>query len=250
MSCPKFSDSWSKFSGRGQIIDLSGFLLYNRIKNERIGIVMKRSLDELDTRQMPCRREVTSEKNYCDLLYAWLQCNSERVTLHSRDRQIEKKRCQFTNIEREMTDSQGNKVMSRKTISKYFHWLEDQGYIIDEEGKYYKLRLLQPEEANIIYYKTLSILTNVLKQHVIDIYQYLYGRFCANEKQPYIVTVSQMKDYIGIATTTTSNNAIVMDPLEILCRLQLLDFEYIQTEEKKTNIQINWVVDRLPDIQK
>ena len=65
MSCPKISDSWSKFSGRGQIIDLSGFLLYNRIKNERIGIVMKRSPDELDTRQMPCRREVTSEKNYC-----------------------------------------------------------------------------------------------------------------------------------------------------------------------------------------
>lgn len=57
-----------------------------------------------------------------------------------------------------------------------------------------------------------------------------------------------MKEYIGIATTTTSNNAIVMDSLEILKRLSLLDFSYIQTEEKKTNIQINWVVDRLPDL--
>nr|DAH81454.1 MAG TPA: hypothetical protein [Caudoviricetes sp.] len=45
-----------------------------------------------------------------------------------------------------------------------------------------------------------------------------------------------MKEYIGIATTTTSNNAIVMDSLEILKRLSLFDFSYIQTEEKKTNI--------------
>lgn len=210
---------------------------------------MKRSSEELDTRQMPCRKEITSEKNYCDLLYAWLQCNSERVSMHSRDRQIDKKKCRFTYIESAMTDSQGEKVMSRKTISKYFHWLEEQGFII-EDGNYYRLKLLSAEEANIIYYKTLSVLTNVLKQHVIDIYQYLYGRFCANDKEPYIVTVAQMKDYIGKATTTTSNNAIVMDPLEILCRLQLLDYEYVQTEEKKTNIQINWVVDRLPDLGK
>lgn len=54
--------------------------------------------------------------------------------------------------------------MSRKTISKYFHWLEENGFIIDEEdSSYYRLRLLSAEEANIIYYKTLSILTNVLK---------------------------------------------------------------------------------------
>lgn len=207
----------------------------------------KRSAAELDTRQMPCRKEVTSEKNYCDLLYAWLQCNSERVTLHSRDRQIEKKRCQFTNIEREMTDSQGQKVMNRKTISKYFHWLEDNGYIV-EDGKYFKIRVLEPEEGNIIYFKTLSILMNVFRQHVIDIYQYLYSRFCANNKQPYIVTVSQMKNYIGITTGTTSNNAIVMDSLDILRRLQLLSFRYVQTEEKKTNIEIEWVVDRLPEL--
>ncbi len=27
---------------------------------------------EKDSRQMPANREVTKEKNYCDLLYAWL----------------------------------------------------------------------------------------------------------------------------------------------------------------------------------
>lgn len=201
----------------------------------------------IDTRQMPCRKDITSNKSYCDLLFAWIQCNSERATLHSQDRQIEKKKCQFTNIEREMTDSQGNKVMGRKTIAKYFHWLVEQGFLVEDE-KYYKIIVFDKESANILQYKTLSILTNVLRPHVIDIYQCLFGRFKAADEKPYLVTVAQMKEYIGVATTTTSNNAIVMDSLEILKRLQLLDFQYVQTEEKKTNIQIDWVVDRLPDL--
>lgn len=205
----------------------------------------KRTKEELDTRQMPCRREVTSEKNYCDLLYAWIQCNSERVSLHSRDRQISKTKVKFVNIEREMVDSEGNKIMNRKTISKYFHWLEDNGFVI-EDGKYYKLRILEPEEANIIYYKTLSILINVFQRHSIDIYQYLYGRFCACGKQPFFATIAQIKDFIGISVDTSSNNAKVTDTLVILKRLQLLDYEYIWTDENKEQIRFNWVVDRLP----
>lgn len=129
--------------------------------------------------------------------------------------------------------------MGRKTIAKYFHWLVEQGFLVEDE-KYYKIIVFDKESANILQ----SILTNVLRPHVIDIYQYLFGRFKAAD----LVTVAQMKEYIGVATTTTSNNAIAMDSLEILKRLQLLDFQYVQTEEKKTNIQIDWVVDRLPDL--
>lgn len=201
----------------------------------------------IETRQMPCRREVVAEKQYSALLYAWIQCNSERTTPRSADRRIEKKKCKFIAIERDMTDSQGNKVMSRKTISKYFKWLIDQGLLEDDGGDYYNLRVLDKEEANILQYRTLTILLNTLRSEVIDIYQYLYGRFMANSGQAYIVTVSQMKEYIGIATTTTSNNAVVMDAVDILDRLGLLKFRYVQTEAKKTNIQIDWVVDRLPD---
>lgn len=65
----------------------------------------KRSKEELDKRQMPCSSSITGDKNYHDLLYAWLQCNSERRTLHSRERWIHKKKCKFTYIEKEMRDS-------------------------------------------------------------------------------------------------------------------------------------------------
>ena len=68
-----------------------------------------------------------------------------------------------------MTDSQGNKVMWRKTIAKYFHWLVEQGFLVEEE-KYYKIIVFDKDSANILQYKTLSILMNVLRPHVIDIY--------------------------------------------------------------------------------
>lgn len=108
----------------------------------------------------------------------------------------------------------GNKVMGRKTIAKYFHWLVEQGFLVEDE-KYYKIIVFDKESANILQYKTLSILTNVLRPHVIDIYQYLFGRFKAADEKPYLVTVAQMKEYIGV---TTSNNAIV-------ARGELLDFK-------------------------
>ncbi len=63
--CPKISIHWSWIIGRDHLIDKVYFLCYN---NEG-GIEMK---IEKDARQMPANREVTKEKNYCDLLYAWL----------------------------------------------------------------------------------------------------------------------------------------------------------------------------------
>ncbi len=207
---------------------------------------MKRSKEELDTRQVPCRSQVTSEKNYHDLLYSWIQCNSERVALHSQDRWISKKKVKFTYIESQMIDSNGQKIMSRKTISKYFHWLVENEYLI-EDGDYYRLRVLEKGEANIVQYQTLSILVNTLQRHCIDTYQYLYSRFCACDRKPFFATIAQIKSYIGFSTETSCNNSKVTDTLVVLRTLKLLDYEYIwNEEEKKEHIRFNWVVDRLP----
>lgn len=206
----------------------------------------KRTQEGLNTRQMPCRRDITSEKNYCDILYAWIQCNSERATLHSTDRYISKQKVKFTNIEREMVDSEGKSIMNRKTISKYFHWLVEKGFLV-EEDKNYRITVLGKDEANIIYYKTLSVLVNVFQRHSIDIYQYLYGRYCACERKPFFVTIPMIKDFIGMSTKTTSNNAKVTDTLNILKRLGLLEYEYKWVDKDKEQIQITKVLDRLPD---
>lgn len=36
---------------------------------------------EKNSRQMPSTSSIIREKDYCDLLYAWLQCNSERENM-------------------------------------------------------------------------------------------------------------------------------------------------------------------------
>ena len=39
---------------------------------------------------MPSTASVAREKDYCDLLYAWLQCNSERENMNDIARRIHK----------------------------------------------------------------------------------------------------------------------------------------------------------------
>lgn len=204
---------------------------------------------EKDSRQMPSVKEVVQAKSYCDLLYAWIQCNSERTAMGSKDRKIEKNKINYSAIEKDFIrpDEKGEpvKLMSRKTISKYFNYLLEKGLISDKGDKYYYITVLNNEDANLIEYKTLAKLMNVLKINSINIYIYLFNRFYANEGEAFIATCKQIKDYLGIATTTTSNNLIVLDTIDILSRLGLMDYQIVY-EEEKSYIQFNWVKNKLP----
>ena len=197
---------------------------------------------------MPSAQSITKEKDYCDLLYAWLQCNSERESVTSQKRRIDKKLIKWVAIERDFTretsEGEVEKVMSRKTIAKYFNHLVDQG-LIYEDGEYYYLRVLENNEANLIEYMTLSKLMNVLQKNSISIYIYLFNRYYANGCQPFIATIKQIKDFIGIATTTTSNNIIIDDTLDILKRLGLLDYHLIRKDDK-TYLEFLKVKNQLP----
>ena len=54
---------------------------------------------EMNSRQIPTNSSITSAKEYCDLLYAWLQCNSERITPDSDGRRIPKRQVKWAAIE-------------------------------------------------------------------------------------------------------------------------------------------------------
>ena len=75
---------------------------------------------------MPSTSSVAREKDYCDLLYAWLQCNSERENMLDAVRRIHKSKIKWVSIEKDFTrtlsDGTVDKVMSRKTIAKYFKY--------------------------------------------------------------------------------------------------------------------------------
>lgn len=203
-----------------------------------------------NSRQMPSSKIITKEKNYCDLLYAWLQCNSELLDMESRMRYIERKNVKWARIERDFTrqssDGTIEKVMDRKTIAKYFRHLEEKGLVkLNKEDDNYYLTVLDNYEANLIEYKTLNKLMNVFQKNSISIYIYLFNRYFANDQKPFIVTMRQIKEFIGIATSTTSNNMLIDDTLDILKRLKLLDYEIIY-QDGKTMFQFKWVKNKLP----
>ena len=200
---------------------------------------------EQNSRQMPSTASVAREKDYCDLLYAWLQCNSERENMNDIARRIHKSKVKWAAIERDFTrtlsDGTVDKVMSRKTIAKYFKYFEDKGLIqLNEADGFYYLTVLDPSEANLIEYNTLSKLINVFQKNSLSIYIYLFNRYYASGFQPFIATIKQIKDFIGIATTTTSNNIIIDDTIDILKRLGLLDFR-IKFEDNKSFFEFQWV---------
>lgn len=201
-----------------------------------------------NSRQMPKQSAITKEKDYCDLLYAWLQCNSERESIVSSQRRIEKKSVKWVAIERDFTrtstDGEVEKVMTRKTIAKYFNHLVDVG-LVYEENEYYYLTVLDQDSGHLIEYTTLMKLMNVLQKNSISIYIYLFNRYCANGYEPFIATLKQIKDYIGIATSTTSNNMIIDDTLDILKRLGLLDYRLIRKDDK-TYLEFIKVKNQLP----
>ena len=184
---------------------------------------------------MPTSASVVKEKDYCDLLYAWLQCNSERESVNSSRRRIEKSKIKWVAIERDFTritsDGTEEKVMARKTIAKYFKHLEQQG-LVYEQDEYYYLKVLDATEANLIEYNTLMKLMNVLQKNSISIYIYLFNRYYAAGCNSFIATIKNIKDYIGIATSTTSNNIVIDDTLDILKRLGLIDYHLIRMDEK------------------
>lgn len=203
-----------------------------------------------NSRQMPSTTSIVREKDYCDLLYAWLQCNSERENVNTSRRRIEKKKVKWASIERdftrELSDGTIEKAMSRKTIAKYFAYLLDSKLVSDEGDDYYYLTVLDGSEANLIEYNTLLKMMNVFQKNSINIYIYLFNKYYTSSFQPFIATFRQIKEYIGIATTTTSNNAIIDDTIDILKRLGLLDYRIKVLEDNKTCLEFLWVKNELP----
>ena len=205
------------------------------------------------SRQVPSIRSITTEKDYCDLLYAYLQCNSERVSPNQQVRKIDKKKCKFMLIEKAFTriiEGQPEKAMSKYTISKYFKKLMDMQLIYEDanDPNFYYLTVLDPSEANLIEYRTLEILMNTMQRYNISIYVYLYNRFFANAQQAYTLTLAQVKDFIGISTNTASNNCRIVDTFDILQRLGLMSFELIW-KDGLSFYQINWVRNELPRLE-
>lgn len=76
--------------------------------------------------------------------------------MNSVERRIHKSKIKWAAIERDFTrkssDGKEEKAMGRKTIAKYFNFIEEKGLITLRDDGYYYLTVLENNEANLIEY--------------------------------------------------------------------------------------------------
>jgi predicted transcriptional regulator len=186
-----------------------------------------------NSRQIPDIEKYTADKKYNDLLYGILQQESY---YEDGKRYIDKSEINFT----ELAEKMG---VTRQTSSTKFKNLIELGLIAEEkEPKIrYQLNYLDKTICSLVPLETLRKISDALSQNAISIYVYLLKRFIANQEKEYIVTMAQMKKFIGIATSTTSNNHVINNILEILEKIGLVAYDLVQEDKDKRNIIIRKV---------
>lgn len=186
-----------------------------------------------NSRQVPSVKEYTANKKYNDLLYGVLQemsyIDSDKI------RYVNKSDINYSDL--------GNRIKSsRQTASTRFKSLIEIGLIsFVEDEKRYKLNYLDKSIASLVPFDTLKAINDALSQNSISIYVYLLKRFLANQEKEYIVTMKQMKEFIGITSKSTSNNSTINNILNVLSKIGLVEYELVQTDRETRNIVIKKV---------
>ena len=171
-------------------------------------------------RQIPKIKEICASKLYNDLVYSYLQTISDE----------EGKILKFNMNHREIGEKVG---LSRQTVATKIKNLEELELLkFIEDTDEYELIILEPNIAALIPEDTLKLLIDTMNEKTISIYVYLFKRFYANKNKPYTVTYTQLKDWIGVSTKTTSNNRVVSNILMVLKKIGLLDYELSESNNK------------------
>ena len=178
------------------------------------------------------------DKNYYDVVYAWFQCKSDR---DQEQRVVKLSDARFVTIGEECG-------IDRRSASKYVSKLIELGLLEkDELKKVYILKSLPNTSATLVPFTTLRQLVNSLNRNSVNIFVYLLNKYIACEEREFIVTHKELKEHIGISSSSTSNNIVINDILDILRRLGLINYELRQTEATKTQMFVTRVSNVLPE---
>lgn len=191
---------------------------------------------QADSRQIPKVKTYTASKKYNDLLYGVLQEMSEYSDEEGmKIRYVMEKDISYSEL--------GVRLgLTRQTVSTKFKNLISLGLIVkDEERKRYILKRLNQADGSLIPFKTLKVLNNTLSHNSISTFVYLLNRFIAAGETPYVVTLKQVKEFIGIAASTSSNDDIVTDIFQVLKLVGLIDYNKTYNEEFKSYFTIKAV---------
>lgn len=197
-----------------------------------------------NSRQVPKTKEICSSKKYYDVLYSYLQCISE-LEENSKIRYFSKKEVNFTKLGEQFG-------LSRQTISTKFKNLKELGLIKERDKDSYEIVILDNDLAALIPYDTLKVITDTLNENSISTYVYLLNRYYRNGQKPFQFTLEQIKNQIGICSTTRSNDNIVTNILFVLSRIGLINYSLTSVQQEtdsfqniKTIYQLDWLTNRI-----
>ena len=197
-----------------------------------------------DSRQVPKVKQICADKRYYDVLYAYLQCISS-YDEKTGERTVSKKEVNFSKLAAAFN-------MSRQTVSKNFNNLVDLGLVTKKDDDYFLISELANDIASLVPYKTLKLITDTLSEHSINTYVYLFNRYYANGCKGFQFTLAQVKENIGICSTTRSNDDTITNILYVLEKLGLIKY-HLSTNELddtsfkniKTIYELEWLTNEI-----
>ena len=176
-------------------------------------------------RQIPKTKEYCANKDYYDILYGYLQEQSQwEKNQYNNRRYVEKSIINYSQL--------GKKLgLSRQTVSRKFKKLIELGLVKDEQGDKYYLTPLSSDIASLIPNPTLKLITDTLNEYSISVYVYLLVRYIANGEEYFIFKLSDIKKHIGICATTRSNDDIITNILFVLQKIGLIKYHLTTLQE-------------------
>lgn len=196
-----------------------------------------------NSRQIPKTKDLCANKKYYDVLYAYLQCISEKNERNMRV--FEKKEINFTKLAEIFN-------LSRQTVSTKFKNLKELGLVKEIDKETYEIITLEKDIASLIPYSTLKLIIDTLNENSISVYVYLFNCYYANDCQPFQFTLEQIKQQIGICTTTRSNDDIITNILFVLGKIGLIKYSLTAVKQEndtfqniKTIYQLDWLTNNI-----
>ena len=196
-----------------------------------------------NSRQIPKTKDICSSKKYNDILYAYLQCVSEKQD--NGNRIIDKKKINFTKLGEIFG-------LSRQTVSTKFKNLKELGLIQELNKNTYEIITLEKDLASLIPYETLKLITDTLNENSISTYVYLLNCYYANNCSALTFTLEQIKKHIGICSSTRSNDDIITNILFVLEKIGLIKYRLTSLKQDgdsfqnvKTIYELTWLTNQI-----
>lgn len=179
-------------------------------------------------RQIVSDMSITSSKEYNDFLYGWLVLHA-----HMEDQvYIWKGDFILSNMEKELG-------MTRKTISKYLSFLVKEGLVVEDKDKL----ILTPLGKRGFWIETdkLRRLVEMRMPYAITVYVYLIQNYWGAQQKgrsQVPILLDKIKNYIGIATTTRSNNKVITNLFNEFSAQGLLKCELVYNKDRRTHFYL------------